>query len=262
MWVHCSQLCLNGKYTCISRQLLTDQLFLPVLHFVFKGKPHFSFLSSPARLVQAQRDCSTRQGSDLFSSSRQEGAGCHRSWCFLLHYTTHHTHTLLFWIILSSQLTLSELCNIANLASTLFTRCFASVTSAISNVDRDLKAQKSPHNSATGQAPHSVSTTATLPWDRLGHAVVSGSPILPLKGRAWFQSTHSMGKTDSVDYPEDLKGGGMGREIHCKKKVFSRLKEKNPALFATWKEVLKLIHFCSLHSAAQVHTASSSTDLF
>lgn len=130
MWVHRSQLCLNGKYTCISRQLLTEQLFLPVLHFVFKGKPHFSFLSSPARPVQAQRDCSTCQGSELFSSSsRQEGAGCHRSWCFPLHYTTYHTHTLLFWIILSSQHTLLELCSTASLASSLFTRCFASVTS-------------------------------------------------------------------------------------------------------------------------------------
>lgn len=107
MWVHRSQLCLNGKYTCISRQLLTEQLFLPVLRFVFKGKPHFSFLSSPARLVQAQRDCSTRQGSELFSTNRQEGAGCHRSWCFPLHYTTYHTHILVFWIILSSQQTLS-----------------------------------------------------------------------------------------------------------------------------------------------------------
>lgn len=141
MWVHRSQLCLNGKYTCISRQLLTEQLFLPVLHFVFKGKLHFSFLSSPARLVQAQRDCSTCQGSELLNTSRQEGAGCHRSWCFPLHYTTNHPHTSLFWIILSNQQTLSELCSTANLDSTLFTRCFASVNSATSSVDQDLKAE-------------------------------------------------------------------------------------------------------------------------
>lgn len=160
-----------------------------------------------------------------------------------------------------SQQTRSELCSTANLASPLFTRCFASVTSAISNVDQDLKEQRSPNNSTTGQAPHSVPTTNTLSWDSFGHTVVSGSSIFSPKGRAWFQSIDNTEKTDSVDYPEDLQGGGMGREIHHKKKVFPQLKEKKSALFGTLK-VLKLIHFCLLHSAAQVHTASSSVDLF
>lgn len=198
VWVHGSQLCLNGKCICISRRLLTDQLFLPVLHFVFKGKLHFCFLSSPTRLLQVQKGCSTRQGSDLFSTSWQEGAGCHRSWCFPLYYTTYNTDILQFWIILPSQHMLSEkLCNIANLACTLFTRRFTPVAS-----------QRSTSSFAMGQAPYSVSTITPLPCDGFGHAVAIRSLILPMKCRAWVQATHYTEKTDCVDYvwAQDLSG--------------------------------------------------------
>lgn len=199
VWVHGSQLCLNGKYIFIRRRLLTGQLFLPVLCFVFKGKLHF-FLSSPTRLLQVQKDRSTRQGSDLFSTSGQEGAGCHKS-CFPLYYTTYNRVTLLCWIILPSQHMLSEnLWNIANLASTLFTRCSASVASAISNVDQELKAQRSTSSSAMGQTPRWVSTTTTLPCDGFGHAAAgrSSCPELPLKHRAQVEPAHYTDKTDSV----------------------------------------------------------------
>lgn len=153
MWVHRSQLCLNGKYTCISRQLLTEQLFLPVPRFVLKGKPHFSFLSSPARLVQAQRDCSTCQGSAL--QHQQTGRG----WMpqeLVFYPALHHipyTHTLLFWTIPAGQQTRSELGNTANLASPLFTRRSASVSSAFPMLIR-LSRHRDPHTTLQHAKPH------------------------------------------------------------------------------------------------------------
>lgn len=67
--------CLNGKCICINRQLLADQLFLPVLCFVFKGKPHFSFLSSPPGFSKHKRTPAHAKGQT--SSAPVDRKGLH-----------------------------------------------------------------------------------------------------------------------------------------------------------------------------------------
>lgn len=82
-----------------------------------------------------------------------------------------------------------KLCNIANLACTLFIRRFTPVAS-----------QRATSSFAMGQAPYSVSTITPLPCDGFGHAVAIRSLILPMKCRAWVQPAHYTEKTDFVDY--------------------------------------------------------------
>ena len=250
------QLCLNGKYICNSKRLLTDQLFLPAVRFVFKGKPHFAFLSSPTTLLQVQKDCSTCQGSDLFSTSWQEGAGCHRSWCLPLYYTTCNTDTLLFWIIFPSQHMLSEkLCNTADLTSTLFTRCFASIASAISNVDQELKAEthKQLHNRPSPTLSlHHIRAALRCLWTRSHRQELqSNPPPETLHGEDWLSGLRLTSGSHRKRVFEEVPGGGMSREIHCRKQLFSWLKKKKKIqlCFGTFEQALKLIDFCLLHPA-------------
>lgn len=72
-WVHGSQLCLNGKYICINRRRLADQLLLPVPHFVFKEKSPFSFLFPPPGFSQHKRTPAHAAGQP--SSHQSAGRG-------------------------------------------------------------------------------------------------------------------------------------------------------------------------------------------
>lgn len=85
---------MENVFASIDGCLQTSCSFLFSALFLKESRTSPSY--PPARLLQAQKDASTRQGSDLFSTSRQEGAGCHRSWCFPLLYTTDNTATSLF----------------------------------------------------------------------------------------------------------------------------------------------------------------------
>lgn len=156
--------------------------------------------------------------------------------------------------------------SIANLASILFTRYFASVASAQgTEIHKQLSLY---HNHAALQ--------------HYEHVVASGSPILPVKCRAWAQPTHYREKTNSVDYiwPQDLSGrvfeevlgGGKDKEIPFKKQLFSWLKENQlclELLSKLWNSftfayctlfscTILALQILSLRQAAHVHTACSS----
>lgn len=91
--VHGSHSGLNVKHTGVSRRLLTDQLCLPVLHSVFKGKPCF-FPSFPLdfKYKGLQHKPRVRPLQHLLTGRDW----MHRSWCFPLYYITHNTDMLLY----------------------------------------------------------------------------------------------------------------------------------------------------------------------
>lgn len=193
----------------------------------------------------------------LFSTSRQEGAGCHRSWFFTLHYTTYHTHT---HCCFEQSLPVNKHAQNSAIQQIWPPHCSQDVLHQLvqhfqcwsGSQGTEIPTQLCNTPSPTFGPHHNQ-----LSWDSSRHAVVSGSSVhchgfSPLN----TQNTASQ-------LPRGLTTSGMGRERYFKKKAFPQLKEKkNPSLFGTLKKVLKFIHFYLLHSAAQVHTASSSMDLF